>query len=176
MNKGADAQGSVHRPLSCYSKTQPRLFPPPSREGIFLFISDTCAYGVELIHIQRLGEIAVHSGLHSRAHILVKGVGCHSNDRHIGNGRVVQRADGPGGRIAVHHRHHDIHEHQIDETRLALRHIVRSQLAVLLPRIFKNIAKRLVNPHKKWYTFSVSRFLPAGFILSLSSRRAWTEI
>ena len=121
-------------------------------------------------------HISIHSGLHSRVHILVKGVGCHGDDRHIGNGRVVQRADGPGGRIAVHHQHHDIHEHQIDETRLALRHIVRSQLAVLLPRIFKNIAKRLVNPHKKWYTFSVSRFLPAGFILSPSSRRAWIEI
>ena len=151
-------------------------FFPPRGKAYFYSFQTLAHHGVELIHIQRLGEIAVPSGLHSRAHILVKGVGCHGNDRHIGNDRVVQRADGPGGRIAVHHRHHDIHEHQIDETRLALRHIVRSQLAVLLPRIFKNIAKRLVNPHKKWYTFSVSRFLPAGFILSLSSRRAWTEI
>ena len=60
-----------------------------------------------------LGQKAVHAAFQCVAAILVKGVGGHGNDRERCPGRVVQRADLPGGGIAVHDRHLHIHQHQI---------------------------------------------------------------
>ena len=59
------------------------------------------------------GQKTVHAAFHGAAAILIEGVGGHGKDRDPGQSGVFQRADLPGGGIAIHDRHLNIHQHQI---------------------------------------------------------------
>ena len=52
----------------------------------------------------------VHAGFVGTAAVFHKGVGSHGQDGDTARVGAVQLADGPGGLVAVHHRHHHVHD------------------------------------------------------------------
>ncbi len=69
-----------------------------------------CQNGVQPLGGDGLGQVVIHAGFHAVFDILGKGVGGHGDD---GNGFGLGMAAGtygPGGIVAVHHGHLNIHE------------------------------------------------------------------
>ena len=90
----------------------------------------------------RLGQVIVHSRFHAFFLVAFHGVGRHSNNRNVFNPAFFdQRADILGRLIAVHHRHLDIHQDNIE---LAFFRLLHGHLAVLGNTDFKTkIAQHL---------------------------------
>ena len=64
----------------------------------------------------------VHAGIQRSLHILCKGIRCHRNNRNLqGIGAIYESADRRSGLIAVHLRHHDVHQDDIKGSRRILR-------------------------------------------------------
>ena len=57
--------------------------------------------------------MGAHAGVQRRPFVLGKGVGRHGDDGNGGRVRPLQGADGPGGLVAVHHRHLDVHQNGV---------------------------------------------------------------
>jgi len=56
--------------------------------------------------------MGVHAALGGLLPVLVKGIGRQGHNGHVGQLRVLQGPDSPGGAVAVHYRHPQIHQHQ----------------------------------------------------------------
>ena len=76
----------------------------------------------------------IHSCIQRRLHILGKGVGCHGDDRYCkGIRTILYPSDSLSGLIAVHLRHHDIHEDHIESTCRAVHKKAHSLFSVCRP-------------------------------------------
>ena len=58
--------------------------------------------------------MSIHAGSHAFLDVFVKSVGRHRDDRQSGLRRIRQRTDGRGSLIAIHFRHVDIHQDEIE--------------------------------------------------------------
>ena len=59
--------------------------------------------------------MGVHARLQRVPDVLRKGVGGHGDDGDGPGQRMPQLPDGPGGLVAVHHRHLHVHKYDLDE-------------------------------------------------------------
>ena len=70
----------------------------------------------ERARIDRLGQVAVHSGRQAAFAIAAHGVRRHRDDADVPPALALQQPDGGGCFEAVHVRHLDVHEHEIERT------------------------------------------------------------
>src|SRR6185437_13249674 len=71
---------------------------------------------VELVEVHRLGEVVVCAGRETLLAIAAHGLGSECDDRQLGMARL--RADLADRLVAVHARHHDVHQHQLQRSTL----------------------------------------------------------
>lgn len=67
---------------------------------------------------QRLADVGVHAGIQAFLHVLGVGVGAHGDDGHSPGTGLPAGADGPGRGVAVHDRHHQVHQNRIAARRV----------------------------------------------------------
>src|SRR5438132_11739637 len=68
--------------------------------------------GEQLLRIDRLGDIVRGAGFDTLLPVSLHGLGCQSNDRQ--QPKPFRLADGPHRFVAVHDRHHDVHQYDIN--------------------------------------------------------------
>lgn len=71
---------------------------------------DRCLY---FSNIKGLGNVFVHSGIPGFFHIFYESVGGHGNNGYCFGVQPVEAANLSGGFVAIHHRHHDIHQDNV---------------------------------------------------------------
>ena len=112
----------------------------------------------ELLDLDGLGEEAVHTAVHCRLTIYIKGVGGHGQNRYPRQSRVLQRTDTPGRLITVHERHLNIHQNKVVITRLRSGYFLyslhavfrRVNLEAILPQDFQSdLAVQLLILHQQ---------------------------
>lgn len=79
----------------------------------------------QLGDIQRLGDVRIHARVQALLYVLRQGVG--RQDRRV---RSAHLADLPRRLVAVHDRHHHVHEHQIEGSGRMIAHSLHRFTAV----------------------------------------------
>src|SRR5262249_44765567 len=69
-------------------------------------------HALEFFGSNRLGEVVVHSRGETTLPVTLHSVGGHGDDRYFGR-RSIQIPNGQGRLVAIHHRHHAIHEDDV---------------------------------------------------------------
>lgn len=95
--------------------------------GIYVALTDGTLYHASFVpgpDFNVLEKSWYQDGIQSEDFIFIKSVGCHGDDRDIGNVRVIQRTDLPCRFITIHDRHLDIHQDQVILARFCALHLL----------------------------------------------------
>ena len=85
---------------------------------------------LQVVDLNRLGDVGVHAGLDGVPHVIHKGVGGHGDDGDAPGLRVGSGADGPRCLVSVHHRHLHVHQDQVVPAGLGGLELLHGFLAV----------------------------------------------